>query len=170
MGSLPISDTMFKSSSLLPDETVFSSSKSKPKVQEDKFVPWLENSPPPVDLEDNLNIEDLDVDNEGFLNDDPFFGSSLTSHEQNQHMEDLSITSLNLRSITPKNEPQESFQEPIAENTNDQLESSDIIADTIEREALKLFDVNDNLLKEVLSNEKTKSYLWSLVQVYRVCQ
>ena len=113
---------MFKSSSLLPDETVFSSSKSKPKVQEDKFVPWLENSPPPVDLEDNLNIEDLNVDNEGFLNDDPFFGSSLTSHEQNQHMEsDLSITSLNLRSITPKNEPQESFQEPIAENANEQL-------------------------------------------------
>ena len=120
--SLPISDTMFKSSSLLPDETVFSSTKSKPKVQEDKFVPWLENSPPPVDLEDNLNIEDLNVDNnEGFLNDDPFFGSSLTSHEQNQHMEDLSITSLNLRSITPKIEPQESFQEPIAENANEQL-------------------------------------------------
>ena len=113
---------MFKSSSLLPDETVFSSTKSKPKVQEDKFVPWLENSPPPVDLEDNLNIEDLNVvSDEGFLNDDPFFGSSLTSHEQNQHMEDLSITSLNLRSITPKNEPQESFQEPIAENANDQL-------------------------------------------------
>ena len=113
---------MFKSSSLLPDETVFSSTKSKPKVQEDKFVPWLENSPPPVDLEDNLNTEDLNVDNEGFLNDDPFFGSSLTSHEQNQHMEsDLSITSLNLRSITPKIEPQESFQEPIAENANDQL-------------------------------------------------
>ena len=114
---------MFKSSSLLPDETVFSSTKSKPKVQEDKFVPWLENSPPPVDLEDNLNIEDINVaSDEGFLNDDPFFGSSLTSHEQNQHMEsDLSITSLNLRSITPKIEPQESFQEPIAENANEQL-------------------------------------------------
>ena len=35
---------------------------------------------------------------------------------------------------------------------------------------LKLIDVNDNVLKEVLGNDKTKSFLWNLVQVYRVCQ
>ena len=183
--SLPISDAMFqaKSSSLLPDETVFTSSKSKPKIPEDKFVPWLESSPPPppVDIEDNLTIEDLNVDGEGFLNDDPFFGSSLTSHEQNQ-VEDLSITSLNLRSITPKIEHEESFQEPIDEDANEQEsldnnQEKDIIADNIEKEALKLFqctlqllDVNESVLKEVLGADKTKSFLWNLVQVYRVCQ
>ena len=186
--SLPINDTLFpsNSSSLLPDETVFTSSKPKPKEPEDKFVPWLESSPPPPPIEDNLNIEeDLNVGvGEGFLNDDPFFGVGLPSDQGQNQVEDLSIASLNLRSITPKIEPQdEPLQEPLDEDIIERESGSldntdeDIIADNIEREALKLFqktlkllDVNESVLKEVLGADKTKSFLWNLVQVYRVCQ
>ena len=98
--SLPISD-MFKPKSLLPDETVFTSNKPKPQV-EDKFVPWLDSSPPPPpdDVPEEIISEEMNV--EGFLNDDPFFGS--TGQEP---IEDLSIASLNLRSITPKIESME---------------------------------------------------------------
>ena len=74
-------------------------------------------------------------------------------------------------------ESMDQLNETQIDEENSDITEVDGVSEKIMNAALNLFnktltllEVNETLLREVLGSEKTSSFLWNLVQVYRVCQ
>ena len=176
------------SKSLLPDESIVKPSHSnlttpistnvsifKTKNEVTTTIPWLESSPPPPPdeiIEDHFE----EMNTEGFFHEqDSNLEPTVTSLEL--HNQDISIASLNLRSLTPKLEEmglnlpndnnQSSFETKLDENIVEKVAKAAL---EILTNATEIFiDIDDKDVKnEVLNAKETESLVWNLIQVYRV--